>query len=283
MKANYLISARELADEARNADIRVVDCRYTLSEPEAGRRSYLDGHIPGAVYADLDRDLAAPVGPGTGRHPLPDPDRFADRLGGWGIDPGTRVVAYDEGSGAIAARLWWLLGWLGHAERLVLDGGYRAWLRAGLSVEKAEPDWPRRRYAARPDWRRVVDTATVAAEFLSRPGLVDARAARRFAGAEEPIDPVAGHIPGAVNLPYERNLDAEGRFLPAEVLREQYRRLAPDPPGGPVMMCGSGVTACHNALAMAVAGLPEPRVYVGSWSAWISDRTRPIAVQAADE
>lgn len=283
MPSQYLITAGELDRAITDQAVRVVDCRYTLSDPSAGRLAYLKAHIPGAIYAHLDDDLAGPVGPRTGRHPLPDPKVFAALLGAWGIRRDTRVVAYDEASGALASRFWWMLGWLGHSHRQLLDGGFSAWVEEGLPLETETKSWPPANYEPEVRSDKVVTTTDVEHSLGSGPRLVDARDEERFAGRSEPIDPVAGHIPGALNHPFARNLDSHNRFLSGGELRRRYRRLLEPISDRPVMMCGSGVTACHNAFAMAVAGLEEPQLYVGSWSEWITDPDRPVARDRQDD
>jgi thiosulfate/3-mercaptopyruvate sulfurtransferase len=270
-------SLRELLGGPRLA---VVDCRFDLMKPDAGREAYLRGHIPGARHADLNRDLSAPVGPGTGRHPLPAPQVLADRLGSLGIGNDSQVVAYDEANGSFAARLWWMLRWLGHDAVAVLDGGFAAWTRSGGALETGEAAAAAQVFTPRRiDAASVVGTAELerslrAAETL----LVDARARERYAGVAEPIDSVAGHIPGAVNHPFSDNLGADGLFLPAAVLERRWReRLAGAHPAHVVAMCGSGVTACHNLLSLEIAGLRGGKLYAGSWSEWIRDPRRPVA------
>ena len=274
-----LIDVTTLCDRLDRPDWAVIDCRFDLSDPAAGRQAYRAGHIPGAHYAHLDDDLAGPVGATSGRHPLPDPQRLAERLGQWGIAADTQVVAYDEGNGATAARLWWLLGWLsnGPARCAVLDGGLRAWQAAGLGLStQPPPPTTAQPFPAQPDAGRWVDSATVqnrSADAL----LFDARAAVRFRGEQEPIDPVAGHVPGAVNLPFMDNL-SDGRFRPIDELRRRFEQALEGRPAEQALhMCGSGVTACHNQLAMAHAGLAIGRLYVGSWSEWLRDPGRPRA------
>jgi thiosulfate/3-mercaptopyruvate sulfurtransferase len=271
-------SLQELLGEPRLA---IVDCRFDLMNPEAGRQAYLRAHIPGARYADLNHDLSAPIGPLTGRHPLPSPQAFASRLGELGIGNDSQVVAYDEANGSIAARLWWMLRWMGHETVAVLDGGFKEWTARGGPVESG--DTPPHVQHFEPyldlDPTAVVTTAELE-QILRDPKslLVDARAAERYAGLVEPIDPVAGHIPGAVNHPFTANLDADGRFLPAAALKHRWQeRLAGRQPEDLVSMCGSGVTACHNLLSLEVAGLTGARLYAGSWSEWIRDPRRPVA------
>ena len=278
-----LIDAPALARELDLGRCIVVDCRFTLTDPPAGRAAYERGHIPGARYAHLDDDLARQPRASEGRHPLPDRERFTATLGRWGIGRGDAVVAYDEGSGAIAARLWWLLGWVGHERRAVLDGGLAAWQAAGLPLEQAQAEARARRYGARPlAGGGVVATEDLAADQAAGGLLVDARAAPRYRGEQEPIDPKAGHVPGARNRPFSANVTSTGRFRPpAELRAELTELLGGRSPDRLIAMCGSGVTACHLLLAMDVAGLPGGRLYAGSWSEWIRDPARPISTGAA--
>ena len=278
-----LIDAASLRELIDGAGVAVIDCRFDLQDPEAGRRSYLRGHIPGARYADLNKDLSAPVSLSSGRHPLPTPQDFAAKLDKLGVGNHTQVVAYDENNGSFAARLWWMLRWVGHPSAAVLDGGLKAWVAAGGATasgeETAVPTANRSRFSPRVDAAAVVDSAEVAS-LLRDPLrlLVDARAAERYAGVIEPIDAVAGHIAGAVNHPFTSNLEPEGRFLPAAELRRRWlERLAGREPRAIAAMCGSGVTACHNLLSLEIAGLSGAKLYAGSWSEWIRDPSRPVA------
>lgn len=276
-----LIDARTLAEHRHDSDWVTVDCRFQLSEPDAGEDAYRKAHIPGAVYAHLERDLSGPVTEQTGRHPLPDAELLAQKLGAWGIGPATQVVVYDAAGGALAAaRLWWLLRWLGHYEVAVLDGGWAAWTGEGRPVTAAVPHPRPRRFIPRPDktaWLGVQDVEGCVAG-LAPERLLDARGTTRYTAEEEPIDAVAGHVPGARNLPFSGNLGTDGRFLPAQVLRERFAgALGKKSPAEVVHMCGSGVSACHNLLAMEYAGLHGSRLYVGSWSEWIRDPRRPVA------
>jgi thiosulfate/3-mercaptopyruvate sulfurtransferase len=277
-----LVDATSLARELGRSDCIVVDCRFTLTDSAAGRAAYHRGHIPGARYAHLDDDLARRPRAGEGRHPLPERERFAATLGRLGIGRDDAVVAYDEGSGAIAARLWWLLGWVGHSRRAVLDGGFSAWQEAGLPVEQTEPEVLAHRYEAGTSRsEEVVATDELAAGLAAGDLLVDARAAPRYRGEQEPIDPKAGHVPGARNRPFSANVAPNGRFRqPAELRAELTELLAGRSPDRLVAMCGSGVTACHLLLAMEVAGLCAGRLYAGSWSEWIRDPSRPIRTGA---
>jgi thiosulfate/3-mercaptopyruvate sulfurtransferase len=276
-----LVAVDDLAAALHDPSLRVVDARAVLVDPAAGRAAWEASHLPGAVHADLDRDLSDHSIVGQGRHPLPRATAFARRLGEWGIGPQHQVVAYDAGDGSMAAaRFWWLLKLLGHERVAVLDGGLAAWRAAGLA-ETTATDAPAE-LAAYPvgefDRARIAEAGEVAARLGKAPGwLLDARGGERFRGEVEPIDPVAGHVPGAVNRPFAQNI-AGGRFRPAEELRrELLPLLGGRTPAEAVLMCGSGVTACHLLLAMEHAGLAGARVYAGSWSGWIADPARPVA------
>jgi thiosulfate/3-mercaptopyruvate sulfurtransferase len=243
----------------------VVDCRFSLADPEAGRRAYHEAHIPGAVYAHLEEDLSGPPVTDHGRHPLPTPAALATLFGRLGIGPGRQVVAYDDAAGAIAARLWWMLRYLGHEPAAVLDGGWAAWQAAGLPVAAGVEQNDPAVFHAEPRREWLV----LRSEVPDADRLIDSRAPERYRGEVEPYDPVAGHIPGAVNYHYQQNVDAAGRFLPPAVLRDQLGgALGASEPAAAVYYCGSGVTACHNLLAQAHAGLGMGRLYAGSWSEW---------------
>jgi thiosulfate/3-mercaptopyruvate sulfurtransferase len=275
-----LIATDELAAHLDDPDWAVVDCRFSLQDPGQGRRAYQAGHIPGAVYAHLDEDLSGPVVPGrTGRHPLPEPELFAARLGRWGIGNTTQVVAYDDAGGAYAARLWWMLRWLGHEAVAVLDGGWSAWVAAGLPQRIGIETRPPTVFTARPRPELVATASEVMLRRLDPDWRVlDARGADRFRGENETLDPVAGHIPGAVSAPYADNLAPDGRFRDPASLRQRYQKLLGTVPAAhTICYCGSGVTAAHDLLAIFHAGLGEGRLYPGSWSEWITDPTRPIA------
>ena len=279
-----LIEPAALAAHLADPDWAIVDCRFDLARPEWGTLAWAAGHIPNAQYAHLDRDLSGPRSALTGRHPLPAIAALSATFGRWGIDKEVQVVAYDQGAGAYAARLWWLLRWLGHPQVAVLDGGFAAWERAGLPLETAATVRAPRRFTPAPAADLVVTTAAlaqaVAAGALTRGELtvVDARSADRFAGQNETLDPVAGHIPGARNHPFTGNLDAHGRFLSAPELRRCWADTLRERPAATLIaMCGSGVTACHNLLALEAAGLAGARLYAGSWSEWIRDPARPVA------
>ena len=259
--------------------IAIVDCRFDLAASNAGREAYLRAHIPRAVFADLNQDLSVPPGRDSGRHPLPGKAQFAALLGALGIDRAAQVFAYDQASGAFAARFWWMLRWLGHARVAVLDGGFDAWLAQGGNVEAGAHRAAPRHFEFQGEGQRPVTSQEVQAAIARRDRLiVDARSAERYSGQVEPLDTVAGHIPGAVNAPFAGNLGAAGKFLPVPELRRRWLQiLGGTPPQELIAMCGSGVTACHNLLALEVAGLPGASLYAGSWSEWIRDPARPVA------
>lgn len=281
MKFRTLVNATELNALLGRDDVLVVDCRFDLADAQRGHRDYAAAHIPGAVYADLDRDLSDLSKPGLGRHPLPDARAFSAALGRWGWTPQTQVVAYDDAAGALAAaRLWWMLRVVGHRDVAVLDGGMAAWRDAGLPLAAAASSPTATPVSAAYDDRQIVYSGELE-QMRQSIFLLDARAAPRFRGEVEPIDPVAGHVPGAHNRPFSENLQA-GRFKAADELRDEFSRLLGQAPAHSVVhMCGSGVTACHNLLAMEHAGLPGSRVYAPSWSGWIADRRRPVAQGSA--
>lgn len=280
MPARYknLVSAQVLTSHCDDPDWVILDCRFDFSDPTAGRRAFDSGHIPGAAYADLERDLSAPPGSSCGRHPLPEPDAIAQRFSRWGLNSDSQLVFYDANDASVAARGWWLARWLGHKHVAVLDGGMAAWQRAGLPLTTQRLQRDRGNFAANLRPNQVVDTAHL--EDLLHGGalLLDARAAERFMGEVEPLDKRAGHIPGAHNHPYTANVDRRGHFLPAAELRLCYEAACCDHrPEELIVMCGSGVTACHNLLAMEIAGFSGARLYAGSWSAWSADQTHPVA------
>ena len=267
-----LISCLELADHLGDDTFVVVDCRFSLAEPDRGREDYTRSHIPGAVYAHLNDDLSGEIIPGkTGRHPMPPVDEMAERFGAWGLADGVQVVAYDDAGGSIAARLWWMLQYLSHDAVAVLDGGWPRWVASDLPTRSGTESRPPRRFTPRPRTEWIADAATVEA-IRTRDSwkLVDARDAERYRGEVEPIDPVAGHIPGAVSAPFKENLNADGYFREPGELRQRFAEVVGDTPADHVISyCGSGVTAAHNLLAMAYAGLGHGRLYPGSWSEWI--------------
>ena len=275
-----LINVAQLRDFLSVSDCRLIDCRSDLMQPEKGRADYLAGHLPGAVYADLDVDLADPITDTSGRHPLPDAERFRKVLEDWGIGNDTQVVAYDYANSALAARLWWMLRWMGHERVAVLDGGIAAWSAAGGELQTTVPQFKKSVFNATPKLENVATTEEISAALAAgtEMNLVDAREAARFFAQTEPIDTVAGHVPGAINYPLSRNLNSDGTWRSATELARVWKDVLDGRPIAPLIaMCGSGVTACHLVLSAQMAGLAEPRVYVGSWSEWIRDPARPVA------
>jgi thiosulfate/3-mercaptopyruvate sulfurtransferase len=278
MTYTTLISAEDLHQHLNNPNWIIFDCRFSLADTEAGFKSYRHGHIPNARYAHLDKDLSSRITDFTGRHPLPNFTELVKKLGVWGIDNNSQVVVYDDASGAIAGRLWWLLGCLGHENVAVLDGGYKHWQKLGFPVTTTLPAIKPSVFRAYPSEDAGL-TALEVQNALAQKSicLIDARSSERYRGEQEPIDPIAGHIPNAINRPFQLNLDNNGLFLSAEALRNQFISLIGDiNPQQVVHMCGSGVTACHNLLAMEVAGLADSKLYPGSWSEWIRDKNRPV-------
>jgi thiosulfate/3-mercaptopyruvate sulfurtransferase len=279
MPFTTLISTSDLAAHLTEGEWVIVDCRFDLTNTAWGEESYRAAHIPGAAYAHLDRDLSGTKTGKNGRHPLPDWESFEARLGTWGIGLGVQVVAYDQDSGMYASRLWWLLRYLGHEAVAVLDGGMAKWLREARPTRTGEEQRPPARFSGSPrESMRVTLGEVEQLRLDSHQLLVDVRAPERYRGQVEPIDPVAGHIPGAVNHFNKNNLSADGTFLAPETLRARFLSLLGALPATNVTAyCGSGVAAAHNVLAMEVAGLSGARVYVGSWSEWCADPTRPVA------
>ena len=274
-RQNLLTGAEELAASLGDRQLRIMDCRFDLMAPEAGREAWLDAHIPGAVYADLDKDLSGPVTAATGRHPLPAAEQATETFSRLGIDADMRVIVYDDSSGAIASRAWWLLRWLGHGRVTVLDGGLQAWRARNLPLESGTHEVTRRDFRPTTGSARVLTSNEIAADLDY--SLIDARDAVRFRGESEPIDAKAGHIPGSKNLPYTACLTEDGTWRDPRSLRQCLQPVLGDDESAPwAVMCGSGVTACHLAISGLLAGYSEPRVYVGSWSEWIREPSRPI-------
>lgn len=281
MPLAQLLTADQLQARLGQPELLILDCRFALDDPAYGRRSYAAGHIAGAQFADLEGDLSGPIHKGiSGRHPLPEPAQLLARLRAWGLNDSSTVVLYDDGPGTFAARAWWLLAWLGKREGVyLLDGGLQAWREAGFDLTPALSNPAPGNFAGQPDASLLVD----AVELQQRLGhpeltLLDARALPRFRGEVEPLDPVAGHIPGAQCAPCTDNLDSSGRFLPAAQLHQRFAaQLGERPASALVAYCGSGVTACHNLFALCLAGYPLAPLYAGSWSEWITDPARPVA------
>ena len=284
VRQGLLTSAAKLASGLGDRRLRIIDCRFDLMAPRAGREAYLEGHIPGAVYADLDTDLSGPITPDSGRHPLPDVADAEAAFSRLGIDADVDVVCYDDAGGAIASRTWWLLRWLGHHNVTVLDGGLTAWLARGLPLVTGEQDVAPRHFRGVEDPGRVLITTEISVGPEGTGGclLVDARDAARFRGEVEPIDARAGHIPGTLNLPFADCLKEDGTWLDGVSLRQMLEPLLGDDESVPwSVMCGSGVTACHLAISGLLAGYSEPRVYIGSWSEWIRDPSRAVGSMTA--
>lgn len=281
MSIAQLISPQQLAERQKQPGLVILDCRASLEDLDYGQRSYAEGHIEGSSYADLLNDLSGPITKGvTGRHPLPDPNTLIDRLRFWGVNNDSDIVLYDDGPSAYAARAWWLLAWLGKRDGVfILDGGLKAWHAAGLPLSLDPPQHVEGRFDGKPDAALVLSAADVQKK-LDHPEvtLIDARAPARYRGEVEPIDPIAGHIPGAQCAAFTDNLGPDGRFLPADQLKQRFAEtLNGRPPEKLVAYCGSGVTACHNLFALSLAGYPLGRLYAGSWSEWINDPQRGVA------
>jgi thiosulfate/3-mercaptopyruvate sulfurtransferase len=279
LKADLIVSPQQLAGHLKDPAWVVFDVRHDLGNTERGRRDYHAGHVPGAFFLHLDEDLSGAKTGTNGRHPLPDLATLAAKLSRCGVAPDRQVVAYDDAGGSSASRLWWLLRWLGHDRVALLDGGFPAWCREGLPTEATVPPAREGRFEPRPLLGAVADIHYVDA-FRNSPTvrLIDARSAERFSGASETIDPVAGHIPGAMNRFWKLNLADDGRFKAPPVLRQEFGALLGEAnPSLAVHLCGSGVTACHNLFAMELAGLGGSRLYPGSWSEWCADKSRPVA------
>ena len=279
MQFTTLISTEQLAAQLDNPNLVIFDCRFSLADSQAGHSAYRQGHIPRARYADLNQDLSSAPKSYTGRHPLPDFKTLAAKLGRWGVNNRSQVVVYDDASGAFAGRMWWLLRCMGHESVAVLDGGFPCWQKQDKPVTTVLPQpipATFRAYLDSKQWLSAYEVENALARQAIT--LIDARSPERFAGLQEPIDPVAGHVPKALNRPFQLNLNQHGLFLDPSELKKQFTAVGlADNPERVVHMCGSGVTACHNLLAMEVAGLSGSRLYAGSWSDWISNRNRNVA------
>lgn len=268
-----IINASDLKANLDHPDWVIVDCRFSLADTEEGRKDYVKSHIPGAFYAHLDEDLSSPIIQGeTGRHPLPDVQTFVELLSSWGVSKGVQVVAYDDRGGGIASRLWWMLRWLGHEAVAVLNGGWQEWVKNDFPTDHTVP--PKTGKSFQPTLNPDMAVPFEKVDILrAEPNycLVDSRTAPRYRGEEEPIDPIAGHIPGAMNLPFQENIGTDGLFQSPEWLKERFQHAFEDRPANHVIFyCGSGVTACHNILAYHYAGLGDALLYPGSWSEWIN-------------
>ncbi|MET0014394.1 MAG: sulfurtransferase [Sedimenticola sp.] len=283
MDLTTLIPVDELQRELGNPSLVLFDCRFDLADTDKGERAYAEGHIPGALYAHLDHHLSSPITGETGRHPLPDIDRLVLWLGSCGVNEQSQVVVYDDSYGTMATRLWWLLRWLGHDRVALLDGGWQAWLASDGETTTKVPTPQATRFEFQVRDEMLLSTRAISSDLETAAEhwlLIDARTAERHNGEAEPIDPVAGSIPGSLNLPLQLNLDSDGCYLSAETLRQRYLALMGDHPASrTACYCGSGVTACHNLLAMEIAGLHGSRLYAGSWSEWIRDPQRPVQTE----
>lgn len=279
MGYHTIISTDDLSQNLGQENWFVFDCRYLLKEPGGGLNKFKKGHIPGAQYADMDQDLSSPMSQTSGRHPLPGADSFVEKLCAWGVQNDSQVVCYDDLSGAFAARMWWLLNWVGHGSVAVLDGGIKKWTAEGRALETVTRDRPRSAFAGQADAAMWVDIEFVQQQLEQEEiRLLDARSTERFTGKDQKTDPVPGHVPGATSCPFAGNLDQEKVFLSAAELMRRYEPwFSERQPEQIINMCGSGVTACHNILATRIAGLPWTRLYVGSWSEWIKDSAHPVA------
>ena len=285
MPYTTLITADELRQHVNNPTFVILDCRAELTDTRAGALAFAAGHIPGAQHADADLDLSdkspGPKNEFRGRHPLPAKEAFIEKLRSWGVYPNSQVIAYDAHGSMFASRLWWMLRWVGHANVAVLDGGLAAWLTSGGALSTEVPTRPRGSITEQPSLTAVVDADKVLANLSANHHVIlDARAADRFRGENETIDPVAGHIPGAKNRWFKDNLQDDGLFKPAAQLRADFNALSANP-ASTILQCGSGISACHNALAMEIAGLGGAALYPGSWSEWSSDPARPVATGSA--
>jgi len=282
MYYDRLISPLALIPHIGDDNWRIIDCRFSLGAPDAGFQGYLENHISGALYAHLEDDLSSPVRMDTGRHPLPSRKALSDKFSAWGIDSATQVVVYDTSNGMMAARLWWLLRRMGHASVALLDGGLARWLRERYPLTSELPVIRPRRFVADAPLEQIISSEDLLTQ-LEATGhlLIDVRAPERYCGEVEPLDRIAGHIPGALNIPLQKNFDGEGNFLPPAQLKMIYQQALCDHlPQNVSVMCGSGVTACLTLLAMRVAGINGASLYAGSWSEWITDPQRPVVTKA---
>jgi thiosulfate/3-mercaptopyruvate sulfurtransferase len=281
MNYTTLISPEQLATSINLPNWIIFDCRFSLADSEAGARAYRQGHLPNARYAHLDKDLSSAITDFTGRHPLPHFGLLSKKLGQWGVDNQSQIVVYDDAGGAFAGRMWWLLRTLGHDTVAVLDGGIPLWKKHQYPITTTLPKLSANQFRPYLDDSRWVNALEVQNDLARKKCcLIDARAPERFKGIQEPVDPVAGHVPGAVNRPFQLNLNPDGSFKQSDKLREQFLQLlGTRSPEQTVHMCGSGVTACHNLLAMEIAGLKGSKLYSGSWSEWIRDKNRPVVQQ----
>lgn len=279
MTYQTIISAEELYKNINNQEWFIFDCRFSLSDPTEGMTKYNQGHLPTAQFANMDKDLASAVTSETGRHPLPDPDVFIQKLQSWGVNNSSQVICYDDLSGAFAARMWWLLKWLGHDDVAVLDGGIDKWNEIDLPLNTEVQTRTKGTFSGQANHNMWVNVEFVQQKLTPvKINLIDARSNERFTAKDSETDPVPGHVPGAMSYPFSENLSKQGVFLSKSELKERFANLYTDEQKEVISMCGSGITACHNSLAMCIAGLPMARLYAGSWSEWIKEKSRPVAI-----
>ena len=280
MTYKTIINADDLIKNLDNDNFSIVDCRCDIKDTSYGIDAYNEGHIPNAIFADIDNDMASEKTSTSGRHPLPNPEKLAEKLSQWGIDAEKQVVIYDDAGCAFAGRVWWILRWLGHKGGVaVLNGGLGAYMKAGGKLVTSQTSKPRLSYKLDVNNNLHVDIETVTdAQYKMDALLVDARSRERYLGVKDEVDPIAGHVPGAISHPLGKNLDKNGLFKSPEELKLEFNKIIGDNnPKDIISMCGSGITACHNIIAMEIAGIKGVRLYVGSWSEWITDSKRPIA------
>ena len=279
MSYQTIISVEDLNKNLVNDDWFIFDCRFLLKDPDGGLNKFNQGHIPSAQFADMDTVLSSPMSKISGRHPLPDTSQFIEKLRNWGVNNNSQIICYDDISGAFAARMWWLLNWVGHKDVAVLDGGLEKWTAQGLPLETDVTQRLPGTFTGEPNNEMWVDANFVKQQLeQGNIQLLDARSSERFTAIDQKTDPVPGHIPGAVNYPFAGNLNQQGVFLSANELSKRFATVFAEYQQDQIInMCGSGVTACHNLLAMNIAGFPTPRLYVGSWSEWIKDPNRGVA------
>lgn len=280
MSYSTLISAGQLKSELGQSECFIFDCRFELASPGAGFKKFVFGHIPTAQYVHLDNDLSSPVTLKSGRHPLPSPNTFLSKLKNWGLNNDAQVICYDDNGGAFASRMWWLFKWIGHENVAVLNGGIQSWIGAGYEISTAKTKFEPGDFSGIPNDDLWVDVEYIEHRLSSDTPmiLIDARSNERFTARDTATDPVPGHIPSAVSLPFAGNLTSEGQFLDKQQLHKRFNDISVASEHTPiVVMCGSGVTACHNLLALEVAGVQDAKLYVGSWSEWIRNPMRPVA------
>ena len=274
-----IISVEDLNENINQKDWCIFDCRFSLKDPKGGLAKFSQGHIPTAQFADMDTDLSSAITENSGRHPLPNPNEFIAKLQNWGVNNTSQVICYDDMSGAFAARMWWLMKWLGHDDVAVLDGGINHWTKKELPIETDIHERPEGAFTGETNSNMWVDINFIQEQLeQNKIHLLDARASDRFTAKDTKTDPVAGHIPGALSFPFAGNLTKQGIFKSGQDLQKRFSSVSANDQTEIINMCGSGVTACHNLLAMSIAGLPMTRLYVGSWSEWIKEKSRPVAI-----